>query len=93
MLVVALFAASRLPGQTPTGNPTLSQQAQIQQSLAQAATLENQGQSGEAAQLYQQPFPAIRKNPDFQLDHRTKLPCLLDAGNENHDESFQRQKV
>ena len=53
VLVVALFAASRLPGQTPTGNPTLSQQAQIQQSLAQAATLENQGQSGEAAQLYQ----------------------------------------
>jgi cytochrome c-type biogenesis protein CcmH len=53
VLVVALFAASRLPGQTPTGNPNLSQQAQIQQSLAQAATLENQGQSGEAAQLYQ----------------------------------------
>ncbi|HEV3264969.1 MAG TPA: cytochrome c-type biogenesis protein CcmH [Acidimicrobiales bacterium] len=53
VLVVALFAANRLPGQTPTGNPTLSQQAQIQQSLAQAATLENQGQSGEAAQLYQ----------------------------------------
>ena len=53
VLVVALFAANRLPGQTPTGNPTLSQQAQIQQSLAQAATLENQGQSGEAAQVYQ----------------------------------------
>ncbi|HWE69364.1 MAG TPA: cytochrome c-type biogenesis protein CcmH [Acidimicrobiales bacterium] len=53
VLVVALFAANRLPGQTPTGNPTLSQQAQIQQSLGQAATLENQGQSGEAAQLYQ----------------------------------------
>jgi len=53
VLVVALFAANRLPGQTPSGNPTLSQQAQIQQSLGQAATLENQGQSGEAAQLYQ----------------------------------------
>jgi len=53
VLLVALFAANRLPGQTPTGNPTLSQQAQIQQSLAQAANLENQGQSGEAAQLYQ----------------------------------------
>ena len=53
VLVVALFAANRLPGQTPSGNPTLSQQAQIQQSLDQAATLENQGQPGAAAQLYQ----------------------------------------
>ncbi len=53
VLVVALFAANRLPGQTPSGNPTLSQQAQIQQSLDQAATLENEGQAGAAAQLYQ----------------------------------------
>ncbi|HWD53361.1 MAG TPA: cytochrome c-type biogenesis protein CcmH [Acidimicrobiales bacterium] len=53
VLVVALFAANRLPGQTPTGNPTLSQQAQVQQSLDQAATLENEGQPGAAAQLYQ----------------------------------------
>jgi cytochrome c-type biogenesis protein CcmH len=53
VLVVALFAANRLPGQTPSGNPTLSQQAQIQQSLDQAATLENEGQPGAAAQLYQ----------------------------------------
>jgi cytochrome c-type biogenesis protein CcmH len=53
VLVVALFAANRLPGQTPSGNPNLSQQAQIQQSLDQAATLENQGQPGAAAQLYQ----------------------------------------
>ena len=53
VLVVALFAANRLPGQTPSGNPTLSQQAQVQQSLDQAATLENEGQPGAAAQLYQ----------------------------------------
>lgn len=53
VLVVALFAANRLPGQTPSGNPNLSQPAQTQQSLDQAATLENEGQPGAAAQLYQ----------------------------------------
>jgi cytochrome c-type biogenesis protein CcmH len=54
VLVVAAFATERLPGQTVSGNIDLSQQAQVQQTLAQAATLENEGQSGEAAQLYQQ---------------------------------------
>jgi cytochrome c-type biogenesis protein CcmH len=53
VLVISLFAANRLPGQTLTGNATLSQAAQIQQQLAQAATLVNQSQTGEAAQLYQ----------------------------------------
>lgn len=62
VLVVSLYAASRLPGQTPTGNPTLSQQAQIQQSLTQAATLEDEGQSGEAAQLYQKVLGQDSKN-------------------------------
>jgi cytochrome c-type biogenesis protein CcmH len=52
VLVVALAATSRLPGQTVSGNVALSQQAQTQQSLAQAAALVNEGQSAEAAQLY-----------------------------------------
>ena len=50
---VSLFATNRLPGQTPTGSVSLSQDQQVAQSLAQAAVLENQGQAGQAAQLYQ----------------------------------------
>jgi len=50
---VSLFATDRLPGQTPTGSVSLSQDQQVAQSLAQAAALENQGQDGQAAQLYQ----------------------------------------
>jgi cytochrome c-type biogenesis protein CcmH len=53
VVLVALFAADRLPGQTPSGNPTLGRQGQIEQSLAQAAALVNENQPGEAAQLYQ----------------------------------------
>ncbi len=52
VLVVALAATDRLPGQTVSGTVTLSQQARTQQTLAQAAALENEGQSAEAAQLY-----------------------------------------
>jgi cytochrome c-type biogenesis protein CcmH len=50
---VSLFATDRLPGQTPTGSVSLSQDQQVAQSLAQAAVLEDQGQAGQAAQLYQ----------------------------------------
>jgi len=53
VLVVSLFAVNRLPGQTSSGNVALSRQAQVQQTLAQAAALENQNQPGEAARLYQ----------------------------------------
>jgi tetratricopeptide (TPR) repeat protein len=64
VLLVALFAANRLPGQTPSGNATLSQQAQIQQMLAQAATLENDHQPGGAAQLYQK---VLGENPQNEV--------------------------
>ena len=50
---VSLFATNRLPGQTPTGSVSLTQDQQVAQSLTQAADLENQGQAGRAAQLYQ----------------------------------------
>ncbi len=50
---VAIAASHRLPGQTATGTVSLSQSRQVAQTLAQAATAEDQGQLGEAAQLYQ----------------------------------------
>ena len=54
VLVVAFAATDRLPGQTVSGNVNLSQQAQIQQTLAQAAVLVNEGRSPQAARLYEQ---------------------------------------
>ncbi len=53
ILAVSLFSADRLPGQTPTGGVNLSQAQQVEETLTQAAGLENQGQLGQAAQLYQ----------------------------------------
>jgi tetratricopeptide (TPR) repeat protein len=50
---VSLFATNRLPGQTPTGSVSLTQDQLVAQSLTRAAALENQGQAGQAAQLYQ----------------------------------------
>ncbi|MGO9028837.1 MAG: cytochrome c-type biogenesis protein CcmH [Acidimicrobiales bacterium] len=64
VLVVSLSAADRLPGQTSSGNVTLSRQAQIQQSLAQAATLVDEGQTGEATQLYQK---VLGQQPDDEV--------------------------
>ncbi len=53
IVAVSLFATNRLPGQTATGSINLSQSQQIEESLAQAATYQNEGQLGPAAQLYQ----------------------------------------
>ncbi len=65
-LIVAVisFASNRLPGQTPTGNISLSQAQQVGQTLNQAATLVNQGQLGQAAQLYQS---VLGKHPDNEV--------------------------
>ena len=52
-MAVPLFAHSRLPGQTATGSVSLSPSQQMARSLDQAAAVENQGQLGQAAQLYQ----------------------------------------
>lgn len=54
VLAVVLIAVPRLPGQTETGNVTLSQQQEVAQKLAQAAASEDAGQFGQAAQLYNQ---------------------------------------
>ena len=53
VVAVSLFASDRQPGQSATGSFAQSQYQQIEETLAQAATDENQGQLGPAAQLYQ----------------------------------------
>ncbi len=53
VVAVPLFATNRLPGQTATGSVSLSASQQLARSLDQAATAENQGQLGVAAQIYQ----------------------------------------
>ena len=53
VLAVSVFVSTRLPGQTATGSISLSQSQQIEETLAQAASLENQGELGQAAKLYQ----------------------------------------
>jgi cytochrome c-type biogenesis protein CcmH len=54
-LIVFVFmsASARQPGESATGSFAQSQEQQTAESLAQAATLENQGQLGPAAQVYQ----------------------------------------
>jgi cytochrome c-type biogenesis protein CcmH len=53
VLVVALFATNRLPGQTVTGSINVTSQQQVTQSLDEAAAYENLGQLAQATQLYQ----------------------------------------
>jgi cytochrome c-type biogenesis protein CcmH len=53
IVAVPVFASRRLPGQTATGSVQLSPSQQITRTLDQAATAENEGQLGVAAQLYQ----------------------------------------
>ncbi|HEY5097249.1 MAG TPA: cytochrome c-type biogenesis protein CcmH [Acidimicrobiales bacterium] len=53
VLAVTTFASGRQPGQSATGTFAQTAAQQTEESLAQAATDENQGQVGEAAQLYQ----------------------------------------
>lgn len=62
VLAVILFSSSRLPGQTATGSISLNAAQQTERTLDQAATLENEGQVGEAAQLYQSVLTAHPKN-------------------------------
>ncbi len=53
IVAVTQFSSNRLPGQTPTGSQNLSPSQQTEETLAQAATDENQGQVEQAASLYQ----------------------------------------
>ena len=53
VVAVPLFSSNRLPGQTATGSVNLSPSQQLARSLDQAAAVQNEGQLGQAAQLYQ----------------------------------------
>jgi tetratricopeptide (TPR) repeat protein len=64
IVAVTLFASDRLPGQTSSGSISLSQGQQVEQTLNQAATLDNQGQLGQAAQLYQS---VLNNHPDNEV--------------------------
>lgn len=65
-LVVAVpaFSSHRLPGQTATGSVALSPSQQLARTLDQAAAVENQGQLGLAAQLYQ---GVLTAHPDNEV--------------------------
>jgi cytochrome c-type biogenesis protein CcmH len=89
ILAVTLFASNRLPGQTATGSITLSQSQQIDESLAQAATYQNQGQLTDAAQIY---ASVLAKHPanevamaqlgwlEFETGHQTDSAALISEG-------------
>ncbi|MGA2835191.1 MAG: cytochrome c-type biogenesis protein CcmH [Acidimicrobiales bacterium] len=64
ILAVPLFTSVRLPGETATGSVALSPSQQLARSLDQAATVENEGQLGQAAQLYQQ---ILTTHPDDEV--------------------------
>jgi len=64
VVAVPLFISDRLPGQTVTGSVSLSPSQQLSRSLDQAATAENQGQLGVAAQLYQS---ILTSHPDNEV--------------------------
>jgi cytochrome c-type biogenesis protein CcmH len=63
-LAVPLFSSDRLPGQSATGSVVLSPSQQVSRALDQAAAVENQGQLGLAAQLYQ---TVLTAHPDNEV--------------------------
>lgn len=64
IVAVPAFSSGRLPGQTATGSVELSPSQQVSRSLDQAAAVEDQGQVGLAAQLYQ---AILRAHPDNEV--------------------------
>jgi len=64
IVAVPVFSSNRLPGQTATGAVSLSPSQQVSRSLDQAATVEDEGQLGLAAQLYQSVLSA---HPDNEV--------------------------
>jgi len=64
IMAVTLFASDRQPGQSITGSFAQSPAQRIEETLAQAATDENQGQAGQAAQLYQS---VLDQHPDNEV--------------------------
>ena len=64
IVAVPVFSSARLPGQTATGSVSLSPSQQLSRSLDQAAAIENAGQLGQAAQLYQSILSAHPDNAE-----------------------------
>ncbi len=64
VMMVFLFASSRQPGQSVTGSFAQTPQQQIEETLAEAASSENQGDAGQAATLYQS---VLDKHPDNEV--------------------------
>jgi tetratricopeptide (TPR) repeat protein len=64
VLSVTLFTSSRQPGQSATGSFAQTQQQQLEETLAQAANDENQGDLGQAADLYQS---VLAKHPTSEV--------------------------
>ncbi len=64
VVAVVMFASGRQPGQSATGSVAQSQQQQVAEDLAQAATYENNGQLGQAADLYQS---VLARHPDNEV--------------------------
>ena len=54
LVVVIAAAGVRLPGQTATGDVSLSAAQQVQRTVAQAESLETQGKAAQALELYRQ---------------------------------------
>ena len=62
--VVATQTGTRLPGQTATGSVSLSRGAQLRRTLAQAETLESEGNAAGAVPLYDEVLAQDPTQPD-----------------------------
>jgi tetratricopeptide (TPR) repeat protein len=63
ILLVVELSSARLPGETPTGGPTLSARQQAGEELIQAQTVEQEGQTNEAIALYAKVLSIEPKQP------------------------------
>ncbi len=62
--VVATQSGTRLPGQTATGSVSLSRAAQLRRTLAQAETLESEGDVSDAVPLFEEVLARDPTQPD-----------------------------
>jgi tetratricopeptide (TPR) repeat protein len=98
IVAVVMFASARQPGQSITGTVAQSQQQQIDESLAQAATDEDSGDLGGAADLYQS---VLTKHPadevalaqlgwlEFETGEQSKNASLMKNGESKLDRAVQ----
>jgi cytochrome c-type biogenesis protein CcmH len=85
IVAVSLFATDRQPGQSVTGSFTETPQQQIEETLAQAATDENQGQLSQAAQLYRS---VLTGHPDNEVALAQLGWLEFETGREGGDASL-----